>query len=132
MASPINGGRRSMAVSDQLRGIQRVLAREVHVSDLLQHLSDLDSKPWESLVGFIPEAVGRERPLAKLSSDTRTKGTVDLLLTKEGQDDVAIEVKVGHGFSADQQERYERSSAGRLILAGLDRKSTRLNSSHWE
>jgi hypothetical protein len=41
-----------MEVSSQLRGIQRVLAREVHVSDLLQHLTDLDPKPWESLVGF--------------------------------------------------------------------------------
>lgn len=113
-----------MAVSSQLRGIQRVLACEVHVSDLLQHSTDLDSKAWESLVGFIPETVGRKRPLAKLSSDSRIKGTVDLLLSRKGQEKVAIEVEAGHGFWAYQQERFEKSTKGRLVLAGFhaDRK----------
>lgn len=122
-----------MVVSSQLRGIQRVLAREVHVSDLLQHLTDLDPKPWESLVGFIPETAGRERPLAKLSFDGKVKGTVDLVLGREGQQEVAIEVKVGHGFSADQQERYERSTDGRLMLAGFHADRTLVRSAErWE
>jgi hypothetical protein len=122
-----------MAVSGQLRGIQRVLAREVHVSDLLQHLTDLDPKPWESLVGFIPETAGRERLLAKLSTDRKVKGTVDLVLGSEGQQEVAIEVKVGHRFSADQQARYEKSTDGRLILAGLHADRTLVRSAErWE
>lgn len=73
-----------MALSGQLRGIQRVLAREVHVSDLLQHLRDLDPQPWKSLVGFIPETAGRERLLAKLTTDRKVKGTVDLVLGGDG------------------------------------------------
>lgn len=122
-----------MEVSSQLRGIQRVLAREVHVSDLLQHLTDLDPKPWESLVGFIPETAGRERLLAKLSTDRKVKGTVDLVLGCEGQQEVAIEVKVGHRFSADQQARYQKSTDGRLILAGLHADRTLVRSAErWE
>lgn len=124
-----------MAVSGQLRGIQRILAREVHVSDLLQHLTDLDPKPWESLVGFIPETAGRERLLAKLSTDRKVKGTVDLVLGGDDQQEVAIEVKVGHRFSADQQDRYERSTDGRLILAGLRADRTLVRSAdifRWE
>lgn len=122
-----------MAVSGQLRGIQRILAREVHVSDLLQHLTDLDPKPWESLVGFVPETAGRERLLAKLSTDRKVKGTVDLVLRSKRQQEVAIEVKVGHQFSADQQERYERSTDGRLILAGLHADRTLVRSAErWE
>lgn len=122
-----------MAVSGQLRGIQRVLAREVHVSDLLQHLTDLDPKPWESIVGFVPETAGRERLLAKLSTDLKVKGTVDLVLGSDGQQEVAIEVKVGHRFSADQRDRYERSTNGRLILAGLHADRTLVRSAErWE
>ncbi len=107
-----------MDTGSQLRGLQRVLSREVHVSDLLQHLSDLDPSPWESLLGWTPRATDRERKLATLRSERRVKGTVDLLLS-DGDEEVAIEVKVGHRFSADQQERYEKSSKGRLVLAGL-------------
>ena len=122
-----------MAVSGQLRGIQRILAREVHVSDLLQHLTDLDPKPWESMVGFVPETVARERLLAKLSTDRKVKGTVDLVLGSKGQQEVAIEVKVGHRFSADQQNRYERPTDGRLILAGLHADRTLVCSAErWE
>lgn len=122
-----------MSVSGQLRGIQRILAREVHVSDLLQHLTDLDPKPWESLVGFVPETAGRERLLAKLSTDRKVKGTVDLVLGSKSQQEVAIEVKVGHRFSADQQDRYERSTDGRLILAGLQADRMLVHSAErWE
>lgn len=106
-------------IDSQLRGLQRVLAREVHVSDILQHLTDLDPLPWKELVGFVPIAVGRERKLAKLNMDKKAKGTVDLLLKENNSQELAIEVKVGHEFSEDQQKRYEQSTNGRLILAGL-------------
>lgn len=107
-----------MDTSSQLRGLQRVLAREVHVSDLLQHLTDLDPAPWEVFLGWVPRTADRERKLATLRSERRVKGTVDLLLS-DGDEEVAIEVKVGHRFSPDQRERYESSSTGRLVLAGL-------------
>lgn len=108
-----------MTSSSQLRGLQRILAREVHVSDLLQHLTDLDSTPWAELIGFVPQSASRERRLAKLGGDKRVKGTLDLLLQADGQEDVAIEVKLGHVFDSDQQERYELSTNGRLLLVGL-------------
>lgn len=107
-----------MVNTGQLRGLQRVLAREVHVSDLMQHLTDLDPSPWRGLLGLVPDSADRERKLAKLSSGERVRGTVDLVLS-DAEQEVAIEVKVGHRFSSDQQDRYERSTTGRLVLAGL-------------
>lgn len=55
------------------------------------------------------------------------------MLGCEGQQEVAIEVKVGHRFSADQQARYEKSTDGRLILAGLHADRTLVRSAErWE
>lgn len=99
--------------------MQRVLAREVHVSDIIQHLSDLDPEPWATLVGWVPTYVGRERPLARLRTDSGTAGDIDLVLISESGEELLIEVKVGHIFSDDQQNRYEMSCDGRLMLAGL-------------
>lgn len=122
-----------MVVESQLRGIQRVLAREVHVSDILQHLTDLDPTPWQHLVGFVPIAAGRERKLAKLNEDKKVKGTVDLLLNENDSDELAIEVKVGHQFSEDQRKRYEQSTNGRLILTGLASDKSLVDShDRWE
>lgn len=106
-------------MDSQLRGLQRVLAREVAVSDLLQHLTDLDPQPWETLLGFVPVDARRESKLARLSTDRKIVGSIDLLLLRPDGQEVAIELKVGHEFSADQQHRYEKSTDGQLVLAGL-------------
>jgi hypothetical protein len=101
------------------RGIGRLLAQETNISDLLQFLSDRDSRPWGNLVGFVPEKVERE----VLESNNS-----DLLLTAEGGGEVAIEVKLGHVLSADQQERYEGLREGtRLVLAALSMDEQRLD-----
>jgi len=101
------------------RGIGRLLAQETNISDLLQFLSDRDSRPWGNLVGFVPEKVERE----VLESNNS-----DLLLTAEGGGQVAIEVKLGHVLSADQQERYEGLREGtRLVLAALSMDEQRLD-----
>ncbi|TYC95858.1 hypothetical protein FQ377_14605 [Arthrobacter echini] len=100
------------------RGIDRLLAQETNISDLLQFLSDQDGRPWEGLVGFIPEKVEREVLQANNS---------DLLLTSMDGERVAIEVKLAHSLSTDQQERYEGLSADtRLILAALSLDKQRL------
>lgn len=108
------------------RGIGRLLAQETNISDLLQFLSDRDSRPWGNLVGFVPEKVERE----VLESNNS-----DLLLTAEGGEKVAIEVKLGHVLSPDQQERYEGLPEGtKLVLAALSMDEQRLaldSTSRW-
>ena len=101
------------------RGIGRLLAQETNISDLLQFLSDRDSRPWRDLVGLVPEKVERE----VLESNNS-----DLLLTAGDGEKVAIEVKLGHVLSADQQERYEGLPDGtRLVLAALSMDEQRLD-----
>jgi hypothetical protein len=71
------------------------------------------------LVGFVPEKVERE----VLESNNS-----DLLLTGEGGGQVAIEVKLGHLLSADQQERYQGLPEGTsLVLAALSMDEQRLD-----
>lgn len=109
-----------MSQGSQLRGFERILASEVRVSDLLQELTDRDPTPWADIIGMVPVSAERERPLAKLKRGERNKGSIDLLLESPDGDEVALELKVGHAFSEDQQSRYEASTDGALFLLGMD------------
>ncbi len=93
------------------RGLGRLLAREINVSDFLQYLSDRDPAPWISGVGFVPSSVERE---------ARDANTADLLLTSKDGRTAVVEVKLGHLMRAKQQEKYE-ALAGRpdLYIAAL-------------
>ncbi|WP_203338759.1 hypothetical protein [Nocardioides limicola] len=111
----------SLPASDQtqLRGLYRILARETNVSDLLQYLSDEDPQPWNDLIGFVPTTISREFKLARVDQRRGIKGTADLVLQDPEDRELLIELKLGHSFSQDQRERYEASTDGRLLLAGL-------------
>jgi hypothetical protein len=101
------------------RGLERLLAQEVNVSDLIQFLSDRDPSPWAELVGFVPDAVTREA-----LADNRA----DLLLTSESKAAV-VEVKLGHLMTVEQQEKYEAlSSRPDLYMAALAADEVRLAS----
>lgn len=101
------------------RGLDRLLARETNVSDLLQWLSDLDPAPWASLVGFIPASVDREA--------LKGNNNADLLLRGWHDEQAAIEVKVGHFLSERQREAYEKlPSNPQLYLAALTADSSRM------
>jgi hypothetical protein len=101
------------------RGIGRLLAQETNISDLLQFLGDRDATPWEGLVGFLPEKVERE---------ILQSNNADLLLTAKDGTRIAIEVKLGHVLSDDQQKRYEDLPAGTtLVLAALSMDEQRLS-----
>lgn len=106
------------------RGLERLLAQETNVSDLLQLLSDRDPSPWERFVGFIPVDVVREAPAAN---------NADLLLTS-GSEAAVVEVKLGHLMSNSQQEKYEALAEGaELYLAALEADEARigLDSERW-
>jgi len=94
------------------------MASEVHVSDLLQELTDLDATPWEQFVGFVPVGAERERPLVKLEKGDE-KGTVDLLLSGPDGGEAALELKISHKFSEKQRRRYERSAGKNCLLLGM-------------
>ena len=114
----------------QLRGFQRIIAREVSLSDLLQHLSDLDPEPWRELIGTVPRTVSRERLLTR-TDGRRGKGRADLALENDADPETLIEVKLGHKFTSDQRERYEATSDGPLILAGLSSDSHLISDDRW-
>lgn len=80
------------------RGLERLLARETNISDLIQLLTDRDPSPWADLVGFVPDDIAREA----LKSDNNA----DLRLTADARSAV-VEVKLGHLMSAEQQAAYE-------------------------
>jgi hypothetical protein len=114
-----------MANDSQLRGFARILTTEVHVSNLLQELTDLDERPWQGVIGVLPTSCSRERSLAKLRAKRRVKGAADLVLESASGDEVAaIEVKVAHTFSKDQRLRYEEATDGPLFLLGMDSDRT--------
>lgn len=101
------------------RGLERLLAQETNVSDLIQYLSDLDSSPWVELVGFVPDAVTRE---------ALADNHADLLLTSDSKTAV-IEVKLGHLMTIEQQEKYEAlTSRPDLYMAALTADQARLTS----
>lgn len=102
------------------RGLERLLARETNISDLIQLLSDRDSTPWADLVGFVPDEITREA----LKSDNQA----DLRLTADGRC-AMVEVKLGHLMSAKQQTAYEAiTTRPDLYLAGLSSDEVRLPS----
>ncbi len=93
------------------RGLQRLLAIETNISDLIQMLSDLDPTPWERMIGFVPEEVTRE---------VEGFNKADLLLSANAREAV-VEVKLGHLMDARQQQKYESISPGPdLYLAALE------------
>ncbi|MCT1986954.1 hypothetical protein M3C61_07995 [Dermacoccus abyssi] len=107
------------------RGLDRLLARETNVSDLIQLLTDRDPSPWADLVGFIPTDVEREA--------LKSENNADLRLTAEARCAV-IEVKLGHSMSQKQQTAYEAIAAGpELYLAalGADRSCIPSDSGRW-
>ena len=100
------------------RGLERLLAQETNISDLIQLLTDRDPSPWDDLVGFVPVAADREG----LKSDNKA----DLLLTGEARSAV-VEVKLGHLMSTEQQAAYESiASRPDLYLAALSSDKVRL------
>lgn len=100
------------------RGLVRLLSHETNLCDLLQMLSDLDSHPWQGIVGFIPEQVDRE---------VRAVGHADLLLRASDGQVVVIEVKLGHLMSDRQQARYEAEpDSTHLYLAALRADANRV------
>lgn len=104
--------------------LERLLAQETNVSDLLQLLSDRDPSPWERFVGFLPDDVVREASAAN---------NADLLLTS-GSEAAVVEVKLGHLMSNSQQEKYEALGEGtELYLAALEADEARigLDSERW-
>ncbi|WP_166348988.1 hypothetical protein [Phytoactinopolyspora limicola] len=116
-----------MSQGSELRGFERILTTEVHVSNLLQELTDRDPTPWGRVIGMVPVAADRERPFARLKGKNPVRGSIDLLLTSSEGDQVAIEVKVAHQFSEDQRQRYEASSDGNRVLLGMAADSTLVN-----
>lgn len=106
------------------RGLGRLLAQETNISDLLQFLSDRDSQPWADLVGFVPKSVERE---------ARRSNNADLLLTAEDGRLVAVEVKLGHVLSTQQQTNYEKLPVEtELYLAALSMDKQRLEAASTE
>ncbi|QNE37525.1 hypothetical protein F1C12_03790 [Leifsonia shinshuensis] len=108
------------------RGLERHLAQETNISDLIQLLTDRDPSPWKDLVGFVPVAADREG----LKSDNKA----DLLLTGEARSAV-VEVKLGHLMSTEQQAAYESlASRPDLFQAALSSDKVRLPSDtdRWE
>lgn len=102
------------------RGLERLLARETNISDLIQLLTDRDPSPWADLVGFVPDDIAREA----LKSDNNA----DLRLTADARSAV-VEVKLGHLMSAEQQAAYELIKTGPdLYLAALSSDEVRLPS----
>jgi hypothetical protein len=100
------------------RGLERLLAQETNVSDIIQFLSDRDPSPWGKLVGFVPDDVAREAQEANHA---------DLLLTSDSRTAV-VEVKLGHLMSAEQQGQYEAlPSQPALYLAALSSDEVRLD-----
>lgn len=100
-------------------GIERLLNTETNVSDFLQYLTTLDATPWGDLVGFVPIEVRREFSLRSNEYD----GRGDLLLTGSCAESAAVEVKLGHQISHDQQAKYESwatTQHASLLLASLD------------
>lgn len=107
------------------RGLERLLAQETNVSDIIQFLSDRDPSPWGQLVGFVPDDIARE---------VLEANHADLLLTSDSRTAV-VEVKLGHLMSTKQQEKYEAlPSQPDLYLAALSFDRVRLDdaSNRWE
>jgi hypothetical protein len=100
------------------RGLERLLAQETNISDLIQLLTDRDPSPWKELVGFVPVTADREG----LKPDNKA----DLLLTGDAHSAV-VEVKLGHLMSEEQQAAYESiASRPDLFLAALSPDKVRL------
>lgn len=106
------------------RGLERLLAQETNVSDLIQLLSDRDPSPWAKLVGFVPDAVTRE---------ALADNHADLLLESDSKT-VVIEVKLGHHMTVKQQVKYEAlKSRPDLYMAALtaDKGHLAFDSDRW-
>ncbi|WP_350269034.1 hypothetical protein AAFP32_10100 [Brevibacterium sp. CBA3109] len=110
---------RVMFTESRLRGFERILTTEVHVSDLLQELTDRDPMPWGDIIDMVPIAAHREHSFSKLKGEKRIQGSIDLLLESSDGDEVAIEVKVAHQFPENQRIRYESSTDGALVMIGM-------------
>lgn len=101
----------------QGRGLERLLAKETNISDLVQFLTDLDSSPWEDLLGFIPTTCIRE---------ARDVNQADLFLANAGLR-AAVEIKLGHIMDTQQQGKYEALGEGiKLYLAALAMDQSRI------
>ncbi|MFC9935453.1 hypothetical protein [Glutamicibacter sp. NPDC127525] len=99
------------------RGLSRLLARETNISDLIQFLSDRDPSPWAGLVGFIPGEIKRE--------GSKSENYADLVLISDSYN-AAIEVKLGHSMSEEQQAAYESHPGRSAYLAALSFDESRL------
>lgn len=104
----------------ELRGFERVMASEIHVSDLLQEITDRDPTPWNELINLVPIDCFREHPFTRFKKANSVPGSIDLLLVSSDDTEVLIEVKLSHHFSDDQRERYESSGGDVLCLLGME------------
>lgn len=103
----------------QLRGFERILAKETNISDLLQFLSDKTMEPWAYLIGFVPVEVERE---------SHNENSADLLLTSADGRKAVVELKLGHLMSNNQQRKYEMLDGDPdLYLAALSMDRDRVN-----
>lgn len=97
--------------------MDRLLARETNVSDLLQFLTDSDPLPWADLVGWVPVSSTREQRLPR-------GHLADLVLTASDGGQAVLELKIGHELSDAQRTAYEqyrdaRPEQRRLVLLAL-------------
>ena len=100
-----------------LRGMDRLLAGETNVSDLLQLLTDLDPTPLRDLVGVVPRSAMREHPLLG-------NKVADLVLKGDGNCQILLELKLGNDLSDGQAAAYEvyrdaDAQRRRVVLAAL-------------
>ena len=96
-------------------GFHRLMAQEENVSDLLQHLTDLDPTPWEELA---PGTTHADR-----ESGLGGRKRADLMLRgADGEATGGAEVKLGHVFDESQATAYEKAldTGEPLLLLGLD------------
>ena len=102
-----NGKRGHTLTLSPSRGLARALWNESVVSDLIQHLSDLDFGPWKTLAGVKSGTVIREHLLPGGA------GRADLVLLDENGHALALlEVKVAHSFDDAQRTKYEEWATG--------------------
>lgn len=97
-------------------GLERLLAHETNLSDLLAYLTEREPKRWEGIAASAPAEVLRE-------GGAGTRKRADLVLRGPKSEIVgAVEIKLGHHLSTEQRKWYETVFAPEvpLILASLD------------
>lgn len=104
-------------------GLERLLASETNLSDLLAYFTQRDPKRWSGLVRDFPVDVVRE-------GGAGTPKRADVVLNGSDKGTVgAVEVKLGHSLSKQQMAWYEDTLGPEvpLILTSLDSTDTAID-----